>query len=462
MKKVIYILAIICLISCKKDATDQNKEIENQFTISGNLINSPTINEIILYDHLFNPINISVDASGSFSDTLSINRSQYYNLSLDFKRYTVFVSPNHDLHINYTDDSENNSIVYEGSLATINNYLVDKEEITSKYAGDLGVLYGKAEAEFEVAINKIKEEQSTLLSQLSTEEDAFKSIESKALDYQWVDRKSMYPRYHGYFTKNLDYTVPEGFLNDIDSVNTDNEEDAFYYSAYRNLAYMEMNDAILKDDDGTIPTIQKVIDFASTKNSSTLRDVLLMNSTYLLDSSLENLDKTYTDFIALATDETLKTKISEKYDVFKKLAKGAPSPTFDYENYKGGNTALTDLKGKYVYIDVWATWCGPCIAEIPSLKKIEHDYEQSDIEFVSISIDEKRDYETWRTMIQDKELGGIQLMSDLAWKSQFVKNYAIEGIPHFILLDPEGNIVNANADRPSSPKLAETFESLGL
>jgi len=102
MKKVIYILAIICLISCKKDATDQNKEIENQFIISGNLINSPTINEIILYDHLFNPINISVDASGSFSDTLSINRSQYYNLSLDFKRYTVFVSPNHDLHINYT------------------------------------------------------------------------------------------------------------------------------------------------------------------------------------------------------------------------------------------------------------------------------------------------------------------------------------------------------------------------
>ncbi|MCD8529622.1 MAG: TlpA family protein disulfide reductase [Flavobacterium sp.] len=57
-----------------------------------------------------------------------------------------------------------------------------------------------------------------------------------------------------------------------------------------------------------------------------------------------------------------------------KKMEGIASPSFDYENHKGGKTKLEDLRGKYVYIDVWATWCGPCIAEIPHLKKVEEKY----------------------------------------------------------------------------------------
>ena len=72
---------------------------------------------------------------------------------------------------------------------------------------------------------------------------------------------------------------------------------------------------------------------------------------------------------------------------------GKPSPAFeDYENYKGGTTSLADLKGKYVYVDVWATWCGPCIAEIPSLKKLEKQYHGKNIQFVSLSVDDGRGY----------------------------------------------------------------------
>ncbi|MDO5971461.1 TlpA disulfide reductase family protein [Flavivirga aquimarina] len=142
---------------------------------------------------------------------------------------------------------------------------------------------------------------------------------------------------------------------------------------------------------------------------------------------------------------------------------GKPSPEFvNYENHKGGTTSLTDLKGKYVYIDVWATWCGPCKAEIPSLKKIEKQYHGKNIEFVSISIDNEGQHDAWRKMVTDKELGGIQLLADKNWQSDFVTGYGIRGIPRFILIDPAGNVVNADAPRPSSPKLIELFTSLEI
>jgi thiol-disulfide isomerase/thioredoxin len=145
------------------------------------------------------------------------------------------------------------------------------------------------------------------------------------------------------------------------------------------------------------------------------------------------------------------------------LAKGEVSPKFvDYENYKGGTTSLDDLKGKYVYIDVWATWCGPCKAEIPFLKEVEKAYHDKNIAFLSVSIDEAKNHDKWKEMVADKELGGIQVFADNDWKSEFVQAYKINGIPRFILIDPTGNIVAADAPRPSSEELKSLLNELNL
>ena len=139
---------------------------------------------------------------------------------------------------------------------------------------------------------------------------------------------------------------------------------------------------------------------------------------------------------------------------------GTPSPSFDFENHKGGKTSLESLKGKYVYIDVWATWCGPCRAEIPHLKKTEEAYHGKNIEFVSISVDTDKDHEKWQKFVANKELGGVQLFADKNWNSDFIKAYGINAIPRFILIGPNGEIINADAPRPSSPELVKTLDQL--
>lgn len=153
------------------------------------------------------------------------------------------------------------------------------------------------------------------------------------------------------------------------------------------------------------------------------------------------------------------------------LYKGATSPSFEnYENFDGSKTSLSDLKGKYTYIDIWATWCGPCKAEIPSLKEVEAKYHDKNIQFVSISIDDDKTHkdswekanEDWRAMVADKELVGIQLFAPKGWETPFIEAYKIRGIPRFILIDPDGNVVTPDAPRPSDHELIALFDELEI
>ena len=97
------------------------------------------------------------------------------------------------------------------------------------------------------------------------------------------------------------------------------------------------------------------------------------------------------------------------------------------------------------------------------LENINCDFiKDKNIAFVSLSIDKMEHKDKWLKMIEEEDLKGIQILADKDWSSDFVTAYNIEGIPRFILLDQEGNIVNSNAPRPSDPNLKEVLNTLQL
>ena len=222
----------------------------------------------------------------------------------------------------------------------------------------------------------------------------------------------------------------------------------------------------------------------STENNYLAQKVIIdgaFNFDELLDSTPDEFNKKITEkqstalailekggfdanFIALQKkamqQELFQMKMNFKQKQEQKKLTNAQAPKFDFENYAGGKTKLEDLKGKYVYIDVWATWCGPCRGEIPFLQKVEEKYKSKNISFVSISIDVMKDHDKWKNFVKDKSLGGIQLMADKDWNSDFTKAFGINSIPRFILIDPSGTVVNADAPRPSDPKLQTLFDTL--
>lgn len=173
-----------------------------------------------------------------------------------------------------------------------------------------------------------------------------------------------------------------------------------------------------------------------------------------LDSNFTTLQKKEIDGALAGLKQYYNQKLAGK------KMNNSKAPNFDYENHAGGKTTLESLKGKYVYVDVWATWCGPCRAEIPSLKNMEKTFHGKNIEFVSVSVDAEKDHDKWKTFVAERELSGTQLYAGKAVLSDFIKAFNVNTIPRFILIDPSGNVVDADAARPSDPKLKEQLDSL--
>lgn len=270
----------------------------------------------------------------------------------------------------------------------------------------------------------------------------------------------MFPSYHKYYGKVADYQASQAYYDAIKAMIKEDE------------SLMQMNE--YKDAIATFVqaySLRDVTDFDPLVVAKTSVDYVDKNITnpviasYLIDKytteyvgryGVENLSEFSAVYDAKVTDLEQKAKFAELCDKWSKIAKGQPSPSFKYLDIDGKEVSLEDLAGKYVYIDVWATWCGPCRGEIPALKELEHKLKDKNITFVSISCDQNKS--AWETMVKEEKLGGVQLHK--GDDKVFMDTFMIRGIPRFILLDKEGKIVESNMSRPSSEKTLETLNAL--
>ena len=136
---------------------------------------------------------------------------------------------------------------------------------------------------------------------------------------------------------------------------------------------------------------------------------------------------------------------------------GSPAPKITLTDLEGNTKPLSSLQGKNIYIDFWATWCKPCIKEIPYIDELKEEYEGKNIAFVSISFDSEEDKEKWKNFVDDRDLSGPQYWVDEENHDAFSSAFNIQMIPRFVMIDDEGKIVDANAPRPSD---AEKVRSL--
>ncbi|WP_298535439.1 thioredoxin-like domain-containing protein [uncultured Algibacter sp.] len=453
MKKVLIFASAIVFLACKKD-------IQPDYAIiSGKITNKPvgavTINSL---NRSFSE-SIEFTEDGSFSDTLALDNKSYV---LYDGQNPIFIrlEAGDKLNINYDASDFENTLSITGVGSEVSNYIMARKKTERRMFGNANETYTLNESDFKSKFTKIKDTLFGLLNNTSGLSKEFVKNEKRNIRYFYLKSLMDYEGAHRYFTKNESFQTSDDFLKEFVAFDYSNEEDYVFSDNYKRIVsnhFVEESRKLAEKD--SLTNDLAFVKITSTNKSEVIKNDLLFEFANFNMSYSSDIKVFYDTFMANSTNQDNNEIITEKYKKLTALAKGNVSPKFEnYENYKGGTTSLVDLKGKYVYVDVWATWCGPCIREIPALKEIEKQYHGKNIEFVSVSIDKLTDHDKWTAMVADKALSGTQLMADNDWNSNFVKEYQIQGIPRFILIDPEGKIVDHNAPRPSDPTLEALFQ----
>jgi peroxiredoxin len=125
-----------------------------------------------------------------------------------------------------------------------------------------------------------------------------------------------------------------------------------------------------------------------------------------------------------------------------KLDIGSMAPEFSLPDRKGRQVSLSDFRGKYVFLDFWASWCLPCRKENPDLVRVYNKFKGQNFEMLGIAFDKKR--EKWIDAIQSDGLEWPQVSDLKYFDSEMIELYSIVNVPTTMLVDPEGKIVAMN------------------
>lgn len=444
------LFAWVCLLVAACTSTPQTDDIKLTFDVD-----SPTAREVVLvYQKTLH--EIPLDEQGHAVFTLKNIDAVYGNLFYGQDQQTVYLERGDSARITFNGNDYTGTFKFEGEKAPVVDYLNRVSLLPLPQE-----VYTLDFAEFLQKVGQKQQEATELLNANNLQDiGKFHKMEQGRIRYGYGSALLTYPVGHLYLANDTTFVPGEDYYNALNEYMVEDEDWISmpeYYNCMIELTHVldEANRHVQKYYPKSVAEMQYIA--KNIKNERVKQFLMHTIACAYVDqygikdmTDMANLYNTY------VKDSVLRADYQTRYDKWDISSPGRPSPDFQGMDIEGNTHSLDEFKGKYLYIDLWATWCGPCQKELPELKQLAEAFKDKNITFLGLSIDYKK--EAWEEKVKGGNLPGTQL--HIGPNSSFQRAYNIDGIPRFILLAPDGTIINNNMSRPSAPETADYLLTL--
>ena len=439
---------------------------QNHTRISGKIKNAPQ-NAMTLYhvDSFQELVKYEVkpNAKGEYQVVLPLDQAYYI---IHFVNKYFFVRPKDQLIINFDYDTPETSIRVQGTCAKENTFLLEYQQRFS-VMNELMPMTQLEVSDFCSHIDKIDTEKQAFYEKARLTSSFSKEFEhylSNAIILQSAFRKMTYVDLYGFYREGKVLDLPEGYYKFIEALPKEDESllhhpDYYYFlSGIVSLAVRELGKF---KDKNTPPSnylqdTYKVVELLYRNQQKEFMQANIIKNA-LRSASWGIAEEMYQKHLKEQPNNPYNAGLSAIYEKAKQFATGQAAPDFVLEDAQGKRFSLKDFRGKLVYIDFWASWCGPCIKGFPYAKKLKEELKalqlDAEVVFLYISVDTYK--ENWLEAVDKYQMEGIHLIDSEVAKIKDIsttlgKAYQLRGIPHYMLIDREGRFIEYKAPHPES------------
>ena len=428
-------------------------------------------------------------SKGSFEFTVDLERNRLAKLICGHSEFWVYLEPGQALEVNFENDGLQKP-AFVGNMAANNAFFSDfnkefKNDFDREKVKEMIMSKNIDETELEVYALRTKQMKFyTSSAHYSNLSEEFKTFIKNHIQFNYLAALVSHPIIRGNEnTKEMQVNnIPAVMLEDIQLrpathvkslISEAYREFLYYYVVYftsENHQFQKFtnhDESITKKIEYTQRNIREtpkiyIIGRLIAENGDKLNVETIKKSIGTLNLQEQNtkgLSKTmpYKSYLQNKWAKELNRKVVvAKSDKTKSEKGGKMDPAdapYQITNLDGKNITLDEFKGKVVYIDFWASWCGPCRQQFPHAKamKAKLDKKQlKEIVFLYISIDNNQ--EAWKKAIDKYGIEGYHVWSRGGWGSTATKHFGVTSIPRYMIMDKKGNLVDRNAKRPSMPE----------
>lgn len=297
------------------------------------------------------------------------------------------------------------------------------------------------------ALKKLDEERIAFLQQQQKENPLFGSIVSLNTYLSYPHNGQEYDSELGYFADN--------FFQFADFSDEIYSKSPWTYESFKGYATTlssvglpdDLHKHYLEKALESIPAASRTQKLAYAGMLAALKQKNHANYVHFADQFIESFRE---------ADPELAGRLKKELADARSLMVGGVAPDFTQEQPDGENLSLSDLRGKVILLDFWASWCGPCRRENPNVVRVYQKYKEKGFDILSVSLDKTRD--RWLKAIEQDQMTWHHVSDLKGWQNEVAQSYGVHSIPQTILLDAEGKILARNLRGAElERKLAELF-----